>query len=153
MEADMHDITKRNRAVPVTNATTLDVFGALLSALSDGNKMPMVVGEQAVPPGYAVPKHLHADDHELFYVLEGELIVSGPQGETKACAGACVELPRGIPHGFRNPTQTPARSLVVLVPGVQALEMFRHFDSAGRAGPLTPQEIGSIAAQYGVRFV
>jgi mannose-6-phosphate isomerase-like protein (cupin superfamily) len=105
----MHDVTKRNRAIPVTNATTLDVFGALLSALSDGNKVLILVGEQTVPPGYGVPKHLHADDHELFYVLEGELIVSGPRGETKACAGACVELPRGIPHGFRNPTQAPAR--------------------------------------------
>jgi hypothetical protein len=77
-------------------------------------------------------------------VLEGELTVSGPH---------CVELPRGVSHGFRNATELPAPVPVVLSPGVQALEMFPHFDSAGRASPLTPQEIGSIVAQYRVRFV
>jgi hypothetical protein len=37
-------------------------------------------------------------------------------------------------------------------PGLQALEMFRHFDRAGRAatGGLTPSDIAAICAQYGV---
>ena len=40
------------------------------------------------------------------------------------------------------------------LPGRQALEMFRHFDRAGKGPtPLTPDEIPTIAAQYGVRFV
>jgi mannose-6-phosphate isomerase-like protein (cupin superfamily) len=131
----------------------LDIFGSSLSVLSDGRMLPMVVGEQIVPAGFAVPNHVHAADDELFYVLDGELTISGPQGQRKACAGDSVELPRGFPHGLHNAAQFPARALVVLLPGVQALEMLRHFHRAGRSGPLTMQEIGSIAAQYGVRFI
>jgi hypothetical protein len=58
-----------------------------------------------------------------------------------------------VPHGFRNAADAPARMFVVLTPGVQGLEMFRHFDRAGRAARLQPEDIVGIAAQYGVRFV
>lgn len=139
-------------AVATGSPETLDVFGASLSVLSDGAVLPIVVGEQDVPPGYGVPMHIHANDAELFYVLDGEIIVSGPGGETVAAKNACVRLPRGLPHAFRNASAAPARVLVVLTPGVQALEMFRHFDRAGRAAPLALKDIVGIAAQYGVTF-
>jgi quercetin dioxygenase-like cupin family protein len=106
-----------------------------------------------VPPGCGVPTHIHNADDEFFYILEGELTVVGPEGESTAGAGACVRQPRDKPHGFRNATDSPARMLVVLCPGVQALEMFRHFDRAGRATQLAPEAVMAIAGQYGVRFV
>ena len=115
--------------------------------------MPMVLGEQMVPPGYGVPAHFHEIDDELFYFLEGELVMIGPEGETTVGRGACVQLPRGVPHGFRNASGAIARMLVALTPGVQGLEMFRHFDRAGRSAPLALEDIIGIAAQYGVRFV
>ncbi len=130
----------------------IDVFGAPLFVLSDGAATPIVLGEQHVPPGYGVPLHVHDVDDELFLVLEGELTLAGPDGETVAGPGACIPLPRGVPHGFRNATARPARMLVALTPGIQALEMFRQFDRAGRARPLQPTDIVSIAGQYGVRF-
>jgi quercetin dioxygenase-like cupin family protein len=139
--------------VAAADATTLDVLGTPVSVLSDGSRIPLVVGEHIAPPGHGVPRHVHDEDDELFYVLEGELVVSGPQGETTAGAGACVALPRGVPHAYRNASQAPARFLVVLSPGVQGLEMFRHLDRAGRTAALTPQEIEAIAGKYGVRFL
>ena len=79
------------------------------------------------------------------------LIVSGTGGETVVATNACVKLPRGLPHAFRN-ASAACSVLVVLTPGVQALEMFRHFDRAGRAAPLAPEDIVAIATQYGVTF-
>jgi quercetin dioxygenase-like cupin family protein len=152
-EIQMRDIHSKIQVVSSAAAPTLDIFGAALSVLSDGSGMPWAVGEQTVPPGYGVPPHVHTADDEMFYILEGELVVGGTDGEAKVRAGSVVQLPRGVPHGFRNDTQMPARMLVISSPGIQALEMFRHFDRAGRGGELTPKEIGSIAAQYGVRFV
>jgi uncharacterized RmlC-like cupin family protein len=150
----MRDTHSKVQVVSSAAAPTLDIFGAPLSVMSDGSGMPVVVGEQIVPPGYGVPLHIHASDDETFYILEGELAVGGgADGEVKARAGSFVQLPRGIPHSLRNGTPMPARMLVILSPGIQALEMFRHFDRGGSAGELTPKEIGSIAAQYGVRFV
>lgn len=131
----------------------LDVFGSPLFVLADGSSLPFVAGEEHVPPGYGVPSHVHGADDEFFYILEGELTVVGPEGEQTAGAGACVKLPRGIPHGFRNAANSPARMLVILSPGVQALEMFRHFDRAGRHARLAPDAIVAIAGQYGVQFV
>lgn len=130
----------------------LDVFGSPLFVLSDGSSLPFVVGVEDVPPGYGVPAHVHDADDEFFYILEGELTVAGPEGKSTAGAGACVRLPRNVAHGFRNASASPARMLVVLTPGVQALEMFRHFDRAGRAAPLAPEAVMAIAGQYGVRF-
>lgn len=143
----------RTTSAPAVAMEVLDVFGSPLFVLSDGSSLPFVVGEEHVPPGYGVPTHVHNADDEFFYILEGELAVIGPEGERTAGAGACVKLPRDIPHGFRNATDKPARMLVILSPGVQALEMFRHFDRAGRKAQLAPEAIVSIAGQYGVRFV
>jgi oxalate decarboxylase/phosphoglucose isomerase-like protein (cupin superfamily) len=134
----------------VSAAPALDVFGAALSVLSDGNAIPLVLGEQAVPPGYGVPQHVHEADDEVFYVLEGELTVSSQDGEKTIGAGTAVTLPRGVPHGFRNEKSLPAR-LVVLLPDTQGLQMFRQFDAAGRHA--APVDVASVAAQYGVRFI
>jgi hypothetical protein len=69
----MHEVLECNQNVPATKAPVLDIFRAQLRLLSDGSAIPLVVGEQAVPPGYGVPNHVHADDDERFYVIEGEL--------------------------------------------------------------------------------
>ena len=57
-------------------------------------------------------------------------------------------------HGFRNDADRTVRLVVAATPGVQAAEMFRHFDRAGRetGRPLGPEEIVAIAGQYGVSF-
>ena len=130
----------------------IDVLGAPFFVLSDGAKLPFVVGEQHVPPGYGVPTHMHAADDEFFYILEGELTIVSADGELKAGAGAWVGLPRKSAHGFHNAGDKPARMLVVLSPGVQALEMFRNFDQAGQSARLSPEAMMEIAGQYGVRF-
>lgn len=148
----MLNIPTNQWPVAIRAPEVINVLGAPLFVLSDGSITPIVLGEQHVPPGYGVPPHVHDVDEELFLVLEGELTLSGPDGETIAGPGACIPLPRGVPHGFRNATAKPARMLVALTPGIQALEMFRQFDRAGRARPLQPEDIVSIAAQYGVRF-
>jgi uncharacterized cupin superfamily protein len=135
------------------NHEKLDVLGTSLSVFANGTTVPFVVGELLVPPGLGAPTHVHEADDEFFYVLEGEVLVIGREAESTAGMGACVQLPRDIPHGFRNATDAPARILVVLSPGHQALEMFRHFDRAGRQAPLGPEAIVAIAGQYGVRFV
>ncbi|MGO9391065.1 cupin domain-containing protein [Rhodoblastus sp.] len=95
---------------------------------------------------------MHDADDEFFYILEGELTIVSPDGESKAGAGAWVGLPRKSAHGFHNASDKPARMLVVLSPGVQALEMFRNFDQAGQSARLAPEAIMEIAGEYGVCF-
>lgn len=135
-------------------AQTLDVFGAQMILRGSPGRDGIMVGEHIVPPGYMVPPHSHADDDEFFLIQQGSLTLLAPGGERTATQGGFVALPRGSVHGFRNDTTEEVRFIVLCRPGVQAAEMFRHFDRAGRAAPggLTPPEITAICAQYGVKM-
>jgi len=132
----------------------LDVFGARLVVKTDPATLGFLLAEHSVPPGYVVPPHVHAEDDEAFFMLEGKLTLLGGSSEVGLCTGGTAHLPAGVRHGFRNDTDAPARFLLAVAPGIQALEMFRHFDRAGGAMPggLTPPQIVAICEQYGVRM-
>jgi mannose-6-phosphate isomerase-like protein (cupin superfamily) len=133
---------------------TLDILGAPIVVKADPATGPLFAGEQHAPPGYGVPLHVHAEDHEMFWILEGELTLLGPDGARTAGPGSFVDLPAGVAHGFRNDGAVPARFLAIATPGVQLAAMFRHFDRANRApGGLSPADVPAICAQYGVGFV
>ena len=128
---------------------TLNVLGAPMIVKKEAG---LFVAEHPVPPGYFVPPHRHESDDELLYVMEGSLTLIGAAGESLAPAGTCARFAKGDLHGFRNDTPDTVKLLVLAQPGVQAAEMFRHFDRAAQAGPLTPDDVVGIAGQYGVRF-
>lgn len=64
--------------------------------------------------------HVHHEDDEAWYVLEGELEFRFSDGETEgAPAGTAVFVPAGVPHTY---TALPgARYLLVATPRVRAL--------------------------------
>lgn len=128
---------------------TLNVLGAPMIVKEEAG---LFVAEHPVPPGYFVPPHRHEADDELLYVMEGALTLIGEAGESTAPAGTCARFAKGDLHGFRNDTEATVKLLVMAQPGVQAAEMFRHFDRAAEKGPLTPDDVVGIAGQYGVRF-
>jgi len=50
--------------------------------------------------GFAPPPHVHRQEDEAFYVLQGRLAVRCGDGEFAAGPGSFVLLPRGIAHTF-----------------------------------------------------
>ena len=138
----MQDVRGTIRVISPATAPKLNIYGAALSVLSSSNGAPVVIGEQTVPPGYGVPLHLHASDGESFYVLEGEFTLVSAGGELTVHAGSFVEIPRGLPYRFCNDTDGPARLLVMLLPDVQAAEIFQHADGTGSARQPMEEEIG-----------
>src|SRR5262245_37898456 len=50
--------------------------------------------------GTEPPPHVHAREHEAFYVLSGELTVYVDQKVFRVAAGEFMFLPRGVPHAF-----------------------------------------------------
>jgi quercetin dioxygenase-like cupin family protein len=132
----------------------LDVFGGQMIVRCDAQEMGMFVGEHIVPDGYFVPPHIHDNEDEFFYIIDGEITLMGPAGESISKTGETVKLPRGQVHGWKNASGRELRFLVIALPGLQAVEMFRHFDRAGKTarGALAPEMIVGICAQYGVRM-
>jgi mannose-6-phosphate isomerase-like protein (cupin superfamily) len=147
--------TAAARLVAAEGGEALGVFGASMVVKADPAIVGVFLAGHRVPPGYAVPPHRHEAEDEIFFLLEGALTLLLPEGERRIGPGETAVLPRGTPHGFRNDGASAARALVLVTPGLQAVEMFRHLDratrAAGEAG-LPPWEIVAIAAQYGVHF-
>lgn len=78
----------------------------------------LTVIEQIIPPGAGTPWHLHRNEDESLYIIDGELlfIVGTEQQRISAGPGAYVFGPRNIPHGFRNDGPTPVRLLLEYTP-------------------------------------
>jgi len=96
--------------------------------------------------GNELPRHLHANEDELLYILEGVLKVCVGKKERRVATGTCMFLPRGIEHGYALET-AEARLLVVLVPaGLE--EFFGEVGQWSTAGDL--QWLITVAARYGI---
>jgi mannose-6-phosphate isomerase-like protein (cupin superfamily) len=103
-------------------------------------------------PGTGAPPHLHREDDETFYVLEGELEVLQGEAWHRAGAGACVFLPRGVPHAFRNPGEQPVRFLGVATPGGHE-RFFEAVDELGSEGRFTPEAGAEVCRRFGMELL
>jgi quercetin dioxygenase-like cupin family protein len=74
------------------------------------------VMESAYPPGLSVHEHVHADEDEMFYLLEGELSVFCGEDRWIVSADSFVFVPRGHSHGFSVTSAGPSRALVITGP-------------------------------------
>src|SRR6266700_5618353 len=70
------------------------------------------------PPRWIAPLHVHHNDDEAWYVLEGKLCVKVGDDTVEASAGAAVLVPRGTPHTYWNPDPAPLRYLLVMTPTI-----------------------------------
>lgn len=92
------------------------------AAMTDGR---LSIVEHPMEPRRLVPPHVHADEDELSYVLEGTFGVRIGEFEGEAGPGSYVLKPRGICHTFWNPTDSPARMIELIFPAG-----FEHFFTA-----------------------
>lgn len=79
-----------------------------------GGSVAMV--EHLIPPGSESPWHLHRDQDETWYVLEGTVTFVVGESRWRLRQGDCAFGPRNIPHGFRVDGDAPARILFVATP-------------------------------------
>jgi quercetin dioxygenase-like cupin family protein len=129
---------------------TLQFGDVLMNRLVSAADLPsrISVQEWSVAPHFlGAPPHRHANEDEVFYVLEGEMSVMEEESVQTVKAGTYVLLPRGRLHGFWNAGDIPARMLVILTPG--GLESYfpeaaQHADDLGA--------VMRTSAAYGMEF-
>jgi quercetin dioxygenase-like cupin family protein len=73
--------------------------------------------EFEVAPGGGAQLHHHKRHSDSFYVLSGELEFQVGDQTLLATEGSYVLAPPGVPHGFRNTGDDPARALNLHTPG------------------------------------
>ena len=76
----------------------------------------MTVIEALMPPGFGPPPHIHDREDELFFVLEGELLLWCDGAEATYGPGGTAWLPKGLAHRFEVVSPEPARMLQVTTP-------------------------------------
>ena len=71
-----------------------------------------------IAPGRELEAHVHGDEDDAFYILEGEMTFLFGEADEEAVAppGTFVLVPPGVRHGFRNPGSGPVRMLNVHAP-------------------------------------
>lgn len=88
----------------------------------------MVGAEEGIlEPGQPGPyRHYHTNLTELFYVLEGELLLQIGEKVERAPAGTFAFCPVGCVHAFRAVGRGAARVLIVALPPLVAEGYFRE---------------------------
>jgi quercetin dioxygenase-like cupin family protein len=72
--------------------------------------------EDSMVRGKTTPLHLHPNEDETFYVLEGELLLHVDGEEHALGREGVAVVPRGVPHAFLVTSET-ARVLCLQTPG------------------------------------
>ena len=74
-----------------------------------------------LPPGTFVPPHIHPDQDEYLYMLEGKLDFMLGGAEAQATPGDLIRLGMGVPHGIFNKSDQTAKVLFWVVAEPKAL--------------------------------
>ena len=69
-----------------------------------------------ITAGRVLEEHVHAEEDDAFYILDGELTFTFGEETATAAPGAFVLVPPGLPHGFRNDGAIPVRMLNIHAP-------------------------------------
>ena len=70
--------------------------------------------------------HVHHEDDEAWYVLEGTLGFQVGDELVTAHAGSAVLVPKGTPHSYWNAGEAEARYVLVMSPRIAALVAELH---------------------------
>jgi quercetin dioxygenase-like cupin family protein len=98
---------------------------ALANTASTGGII--AVEEGVLEPGQSGPyRHYHPNMAQIFYVLEGELLLQIGEQEERAGVGSFAFCPIGCVHAFRAAGREPARVLVLALPPGPAEGYFRE---------------------------
>lgn len=119
----------------------------------------VAVIEHLAPEGAGSPLHVHRNEDEWFYVIDGTLTFWVGGELIVAPAGSFVYGPRGVPHTF-TVTSPEARFLLVAEPAgfegfIRALSEPAQTPTLPPATslPPSPEEMMAAAAEYGIEIL
>jgi quercetin 2,3-dioxygenase len=94
--------------------------------------------------------HVHLEQDEVFYVVEGEYLFQLGEKKHLLSAGDTIFLPRNIPHTWIQ-TSERGKLVYILQPAFKMEEFFQAMTDLGR--PPTEEEAQKISLDHGIRNV
>ena len=111
----------------------------------------LALAEVRLPPLTAGPNlHVHANEDEMFFVLDGVMTVQVGDRLQELAAGGLAWGARGIPHAFANRAKDPLRIMIMWIPGgAEGLfqEMREYLQTVD--GAPDQRVVAEIQARYG----
>jgi len=131
---------------------TIAVVGDVSSflAIGDDTNDKYAIWEAIVPHGGGPPPHIHSQEEEGFYILEGEITFTVNGERIVATAGMFANMPVGTPHSFKNESDRLAKTLISVAPaGLEKMfmEVGESLSEGGTTAlPPTKEEIEKLLA-------
>ena len=158
------DVTKDTAGIvfgPGEGKDVLDVFGGEVIISVDGAEtqgayalLQMHAPGDVTPPREAFPPaHVHPQDEEAWFILEGTFTFQLGERMVEVGAGSFVLAPRETVHAFWPTGPQPHRWLTIFSPsGMEGY--FREFaHNLHRYQTASPAEIEALARKYHFEFV
>jgi quercetin dioxygenase-like cupin family protein len=107
----------------------------------------------------STPIHVHANDDETVYVVEGQLTAIVDGAPRTLSPGESVILKRGIPHQLMNSGNKPVRYILIGTPSV--FEQFlaeggcglRKGEAAGPPAAADIERLKAVAPSFGITLL
>ncbi|KAG6547371.1 hypothetical protein Mapa_010819 [Marchantia paleacea] len=139
------------------------VFGILVTikVLGDQTGGSYACFENTISPGVGPPLHIHTQEAETWYLLDGEMIWTVGRQTFHAQRGSFMHLPPYVAHTFSNKFDKPAHMLLTYAPSGFETWFTRvgvpvKNSSAPGDSPLTTEEdlkkAQELAGDYGVIY-
>lgn len=108
--------------------------------------------EQQVLPGGGSPPHIIYEADKVIYVISGTFTILAGEETVQAEAGACVIIPRGVIHNFKNVGTEPGKILVSLTPAGHE-EFLRELSSIAQNGPPDKAKMAEVARRHHIELL
>src|SRR3954453_2627288 len=118
---------------------------------SEADQRFSLVEHPMSPRALAAPLHLHTQEDEYSFVLEGRMGALLGDEVVEAGPGDLVHKPRNQWHTFWNAADEPCRILEIIAPaGFESF--FRELDGMGGALAADPAALAELNARYGLEM-
>ena len=118
-----------------------------VSGSETGGRVFIIEHTHLMPGG--PPLHLHFNQDEWFYVMDGEIAFQVGDQRLHLRAGESVLAPRLIPHAFSSVSPTvPSRMMIAFTPAGK-MEQFFHDGESNPSAALTAE----FMSNYEMKFV
>jgi mannose-6-phosphate isomerase-like protein (cupin superfamily) len=140
-------IVRPEQALPI-KAFGLDLK-ILLTTEATGGAISVLMGWHK--PGEGPPDHVHFNQEEMFFIVEGTYELTFDSQTSTAGPGAIVFIPRGVVHRFKNVGETTACMLDWTLPGGQD-HYFKAISDLAAGDGFTSEKVMEISKTFDTNF-
>lgn len=128
---------------------TLNLLDSKITS-ADTNGGIAVFEQNGFTPLGGPPLHIHTDQDEYFYIINGEYVFQVGNQKLQMKSGDTIFLPRNVPHAFIQLSET-GKVLVSYIPAGKMEDFFKTTDSW--TVPPSKETIEKTFAEHGMLVV